>query len=229
MAEPTSGPDEAALAIVARHALHDEELISGLAGADLDEADAAKARALLERCPTCRELHADLVAISAAVKASGTAAAVAAVRSAPRDFRLTPEMAGIARPASPLARLSPRFATAFPGFGRPLGLSLATLGIVGLLVGSFGLGPGLAADSATSGAPGGEDPGMMSGPASSERSAAEPSASGEEFVTNAGGGGTLDASGPSMRALLLVGSAALLVAGFVLIVTTRRARSGAVP
>jgi hypothetical protein len=221
-------PDEAALAIVARHALHDEELISGLAGADLDEAEAAKARTLVERCPTCRELHADLIVINDAVKAAGTATAVAAVRSAPRDFRLTPEMVGIGRPASPLARLGARFATSVHDFGRPLGVSFATLGIVGLLVGSLGLGPELAADSATSGAPGGEPPGVVTGPSSSQRSAAEPSAS-EVFVSNSKGGGGLDASGPSTRALLFLGSAALLVSGFVLILTTRRTRSRAAP
>lgn len=242
MAEPAhgeSGPDEAALAIVARHALHDEELIAALAGVDpdLEEADATRARTLIERCPTCRDLHADLVAISAVIKASGTATEVAAVRSAPRDFRLTPEMAGIARPASPLARLSARFAAGFAGVGRPVGLSFAALGIVGLLLGSFGLGfqGGSFAGSAGASPGAGEvDPGALNGPASwgpatSDRSAAEPSASPELVVTNPGDSGGSASGVAALQAWLVVGSVVLLAVGVLLVVAAGRSRTRAAP
>lgn len=244
MAEPVHGesaPDEAALAIVARHALHDEELIAALAGMDPDlgEADATRARALIERCPTCRDLHADLVTIGAAIKASGTAAEVAAVRSAPRDFRLTPAMTGLARPASPLARLSARFAAAFAGVGRPLGVSFAALGIVGLLLGSFGLGfqGGTLAGGAgaTQGEGAGEDnPGAYMGPvssdrAASDRSAALPSATPGPVVTNPDASGGSGSGAAAVQAWLVVGSIVLLAVGVLLVVASGRNRSRAAP
>jgi hypothetical protein len=82
-------PDDPRLVAAARHALHDEELVAAYA-VDGDAADdPTRAKALIERCQTCRELHADMVAIGAVFKAAGTAEAVGAARPAPRDYRLT--------------------------------------------------------------------------------------------------------------------------------------------
>jgi hypothetical protein len=130
--------DDPALATAARHALHDEELVAAFAAGD-DEADAARARSLIERCATCSELARDIEAITGAVRSLDDAAAASAYVKAPRDFRLVPE-GGAARPAGVLARL----ASALGGlatFARPVGATLATFGLVGLLVGTVSLGP----------------------------------------------------------------------------------------
>lgn len=129
------GPDEAALAIVARHALHDEELVAALAAGALeadDEADErSKARALVERCPACRAVHDDVAAITGALHA-----ATAFTARAPRDFRLTVDdahrLGGTVVTRGPLAGLQRLLA----GVARPVGASLAALGLVGVLVGS---------------------------------------------------------------------------------------------
>ena len=50
MAEQDRGSDDPQLAAIARHALHDEELIVAFAAGDVeDRADAERARALVER------------------------------------------------------------------------------------------------------------------------------------------------------------------------------------
>ena len=129
------GPDEAALAIVARHALHDEELVAALAGgaleADDEAGDRTKARALVERCPACRAVHDDVAAITGALHAATTFTA-----RAPRDFRLTVDdahrLGGTVVTRGPLARLL----RLIVGVARPVGASLAALGLVGVLVGS---------------------------------------------------------------------------------------------
>ena len=150
------GPDEAALAIVARHALHDEELVAALAAGALEDADEAddrtRASAFVERCPACRALRDDVAAIGVAVRAS---AAITA--TAPRDFRLSVEdahrLGGTVVTRGGLAALR----RLLLGVARPVGASVAALGLVGVLVGSAVLGSaGLAqgpaaADSATTG------------------------------------------------------------------------------
>lgn len=141
--------DDPALATAARHALHDEELVTAFAAGD-DEADAARARLLIERCATCSELARDIAAITGAVRALDDATTASAYIKAPRDFRLAPQdgapersplVAGASgRPTGVLARL----ASAFGGlatFARPVGATLATFGLVGLLVGTVSLGP----------------------------------------------------------------------------------------
>jgi hypothetical protein len=137
---PDSASDDPALAIAARHALHDEELIAALADGSAEPDEAGRAAALVERCAACRDLHADLLLIRAALRASGTAAQVGAVIHAPRDFRIAPPAAGRAHPASPLGRLINWLADAIGAFGRPMGSALATFGLVGLLVGTVGFG-----------------------------------------------------------------------------------------
>lgn len=164
--EATSGRDEAALALAARHALHDEELVAGYAADALgvDEPDElARARALVERCAVCRALHADLVTIAAAHRATGALALAAA-----RDFRLSDEdarrlrpgvavvRAAAAAPGAPVPTATAAAREAAPGpaagpsfmdrlraaFGSltgPLGGVLVAAGLVGILVGSVNL------------------------------------------------------------------------------------------
>lgn len=125
-----------ALSAAGRHALHDEELIAAYA-VDGDAADdPARARALIERCTTCRDLHADLVAIGGTIRAQATARA----GSAPRDYRLTASDAVRLRGGSTLQRWAALFLDGLATFGRPVGASLATLGIVGVMVGALTLG-----------------------------------------------------------------------------------------
>jgi len=48
------GSEDPALAIAARHALHDEELVVAFATDGDDAQDATRARTLIERCQACR-------------------------------------------------------------------------------------------------------------------------------------------------------------------------------
>ncbi|HJP89358.1 MAG TPA: hypothetical protein VJ850_10020 [Candidatus Limnocylindrales bacterium] len=131
--------DEAALAIVARHALHEEELVAALAAGALDNDDdaddRARARGLVDRCPACRAVHDDVAAI---VGATRNAAQFTA--KAPRDYRLTVDdahrLGGTVITRGPVAALGRMVAS----FARPLGASVAALGLVGVLVGSAVLG-----------------------------------------------------------------------------------------
>jgi hypothetical protein len=132
--------DDPRLAAAARHALHDEEVVAGFAVDGEVAEDGARARALIERCATCRDLHADMVAIGAVFKAAGTAEAVGALRPAPRDFRLTATDAVRLRGGNALQRGIARFRDGLAAFGRPVGAGLAAFGVVGLLVGSMTLG-----------------------------------------------------------------------------------------
>jgi hypothetical protein len=112
------------------HVQHDQILVVSFASGDLapDDRDRAVAQSLVDSCPECARLHDDVLAI-----ASATRALPPAVRT--RDFQISPEQA---------ARLQPggwrRFVAAFsaPGsiFSKQLGVGMATLGIVGLLIGA---------------------------------------------------------------------------------------------
>jgi hypothetical protein len=133
------GPDEAALAIVARHALHDEELVAAYAAGALDgEEDAddhARARGFVERCPTCRAVHDDVAAIVGAARTEAQFTI-----TAPRDYRLTVEDAVRLGGTVASRGVFARFARALVGAARPVGASMAALGLVGVLVGSAVLG-----------------------------------------------------------------------------------------
>jgi hypothetical protein len=156
-ADPAAGgPDEAALAIVARHALHDEELVAALAAGALESDDdvdeRARARSLVHRCPACRAVQDDVAAIGASLHA-----AALFTTKAPRDFRLTVDdahrLGGTVITRGPLAA----FRRALLGVARPLGASVAALGLVGILVGgaafgAAGLASGPAEDQSTGGA-----------------------------------------------------------------------------
>lgn len=227
-------PEEAALAVVARHALHDEELVAAFATGSLDdESEIRRAQGFVDRCSACRDLHRDIAAIGGALRqdARGTMAA-------PRDFRLTVEDARrLGGPVS-VGGFVAAFRRASASFAAPVGASMAALGIVGLLVGSVSLGGGgtaAAPNAAGTGqteatnAPAGvlptvEDAGpkatadlsMAAGPASTAFAVETDNTTPREATT---------APGVSPTAWLLGGSVVLLLAGLVLLfITFRRGR-----
>lgn len=110
------------------HAQHDGLLVAAHAAGDVGGDELRAARELVATCPECARLFDDLRLIQTAT---------AAIPTVPRtrDFRLTAADAGRLRGRgwrrllAPLR--SPRFA-----FAGPVGVGLATLGIVGLLVAS---------------------------------------------------------------------------------------------
>jgi anti-sigma factor RsiW len=231
---PGNGEDEAALAIVARHALHDEELVAALAAGSLDgEDDAderARARGFVERCPACRALHDDIAAITGSLHA-----AAAFTTSAPRDFRLTVEDAGRLGGTVITRRVARGFRAMFLGFARPIGASVAALGLVGLFVGAAVVGQaglygapaadtgattvgGMQLATAAPGAiPSGSEAAINpSEPKASERTASEPD------VPSA-----RDAVAPSAGTWLLGLSALAIVVGVVMfLIGVRASRRG---
>lgn len=243
---PTSEPEDPALAIAARHALHDEELIAAFATDGEDADEVTRARTLIERCQACAGLHADLVAIGGALRAVASAETVAARRRAPRDFRLSVETANRVRPGFAVLRLRDRIRAALSSFGRPVGMSLASLGIVGLLLGTLTLGggAGLAGAPLDNGAPAGGIDGSSAAPAATagaqaatfEAGELTPVGSPEETLRmsleahvtaspasdGAPSAGRLASGGPTLSAFIVAGSAVLLVAGLTLFVLGRR-------
>jgi hypothetical protein len=222
--------DQAALAVVARHALHDEELIAAYSADGLDDdadADAERARSLIDRCPACRDLHRDLDAIGAALRVAATTA----VAVAPRDFRLTADDAR--RLGGPVAvrDVVTTVRRSIWSFARPLGATFASLGIVGLLVGSLNLGGAalgpMAADLASP-ASGSELGAATPAPGASARSSGTEAVPTAEVVPPGSVTGFNDV-GPTPAAWLLGGSVALLVVGLVLIALGARSRATASP
>ncbi|MEO8273983.1 MAG: hypothetical protein ABI620_07945 [Chloroflexota bacterium] len=234
MADDRTAPDEAALAVVARHALHDEELVAALAADGLDdEAEIARARSFVARCTACRALHDDIVAIGAVLtmEARGTVAA-------PRDFRLTLEDARRLGGPVPVGGFLATLRRSIASFGRPLGASMAALGIVGLLVGSVSLGGGtaagplaigsagaLATDAAATGAPaeiqagldGTDDPNATGRAAAAIPGASAPAT---EFSSEEPGDSATAGVNPALW--LLAASTLLLVAGVAFLVVAIR-------
>ncbi len=233
MVEPGEGADEAILAVAARHALHDEELVAAFAtGSVDDDGDRSRAQQLVDRCAACRDLRQDLEAIGGAIRASASHTA-----AAPRDFRLSVEdairLGGTVRTRGVLGRLR----RAFADFARPLGASMVALGIAGLLVGSATFGgyaaSPLAVDTAvtqpTSATEVNAGAARSSAPGASQRSAYQP---GSTFEEGTGDGGDPPPSereagaSAGASAWLLGGSAGLLAAGLILLAMTfRRGRS----
>jgi hypothetical protein len=127
-------PDPTPPAASVPHAVHDRLLVAALADRTTDALTRAvldAARAQVTTCPDCAALHADLVAIAAAVP-------TAAIPTRPRDFRISPADAERLR--------APAWRRWLAGVGsprdmvtRPLALGLTTLGLAGLLVAT---GPG---------------------------------------------------------------------------------------
>jgi hypothetical protein len=112
------------------HATHDLDRVAVLAArpADLDEREAARARAQVAGCTVCADLLADLVLLQTILPNSATPAR-------PRHFSLTPADAGRLR-AGGWRRLLGFIGSARDSFTRPLAVGLTSLGLVGLLVAS---------------------------------------------------------------------------------------------
>lgn len=236
MVDPNNGPDEAALAVAARHALHDEELVAAFATGSLDDAsEVARAQQLVERCAACRELHRDVEAIGGALR--GTAQFTT---TAPRDFRLSVEdavrLGGTVSPRGLVAGLR----RALTSFARPLGASMTALGLVGLVLGSVTLGgpagAPLSVDMATAWPTAVREVTSGAGQASSlppgstaRVTAVDPGPTSFEDGGDGGAGGAprdSDAdAGSNPRAWLLGGSIGLLIGGVLLLALVfRRSR-----
>jgi hypothetical protein len=232
VADDDRASDDPRLAEIARHALHDEELIAALAAGDVDgRADAERARALIQRCSTCRELHDDLTALRSAIQASGTAAQRAATTSAPRDFRLAAEDAARLRPGSPVARLAvrlgwrARIGKGIEAFGRPIGAAMATFGIVGLLIGSLTLGGNevaLMGGAAGASAVPGVDQNVSAPESTSVRVSYVPDSTLKSVYTQGGEPTERESGRGRDNVILLGGSLGLLVLGLGLILAARR-------
>ena len=226
-----------ALSAAGRHALHDEELVAAYA-VDGDAADdPARARALIERCTMCRDLHADLVAIGSTIRAAATAEAVAAVRPAPHDFRLTASDAVRLRGGNALQRWAARFIDGLATFGRPVGASLAALGVVGILVGTLavgqlGLAPvagptagGAGAGPAAPGATSGFTENQAAQSPTTDRTLAGAGSSSRDDLGSKATGIDSAVTGGGTPWLVFAGSIAMLVLGIGLVVAgTRRRR-----
>jgi hypothetical protein len=220
--------NEAALAAMARHALHDEELVAGYAANGLEsEAEIAQARVLVDRCTVCRDLHRDIAAIGSALAVEGTF-----TTKAPRDFRLTVEDAHLLGGRVVTRGFLASLRRSLAGLARPIGGTMATFGLIGLLVGSAALSGGGATGALSGAAPtsapaelqaGGTQPGPKS---STTDTAFGPMATVESTRAGAGGDRDLTAVRGTNPALwLLGGSVALLLVGIgLLLVARRRAR-----
>ena len=230
MAEQDRGSDDPQLAAIARHALHDEELIAAFAADDVeDAADVERARGLVDRCAMCHDLHGDLIAIRGVTRSSGTAAQRAETLTAPRDLRLTAEDAARLRPGSPIGRVAERLGwharlnLGVAAFGRPVGATMAAFGVVGLLVGSLALGGGpmasLGGAAASSAAPGIDTTGGPAPEATRYRASYGPLATAKDGTV---GGVAGEAGGGVAPGALLLGSSVALVVGIGLILAARR-------
>jgi hypothetical protein len=122
------------------HRLHDRLLIARAVGEDLDPLDRVAADALLEACPGCRTLAAELGALRFA------ASELPAARR-PRDFRLTQAQADRLRGGALQRFLAPLGGPAF-GFLQPLAGAAIAIGLGLLVVTSIPLGLGGSAASA---------------------------------------------------------------------------------
>ncbi len=113
------------------HASHDLVSIAALAAraSDMDDAEHARARALVTTCTTCADVLAELVMLRTALPMTSTPAR-------PRDFSLTPADAARLR-ARGWRRFLGFFGSARDAFSRPLAATLTTLGIAGLLLASL--------------------------------------------------------------------------------------------
>ena len=234
----TEGSDDPGLAVAARHALHDEELIAAFAtdGEAVDGAD--RATSLIERCVACRDLHADLVAIGGMLRTVEKAETVAATQPAPRDFRLSIETANRLRPGSVVLRSRDRLAAVIAAFSRPVGVSMASLGVVGLLVGTLTMG-GFASpapapeDNVGMGGMGGPaaattPPGEVNGPLGTRLESVRSSfaalstpAPTDQAVP---GGRPLSGGGSTLATLIVGGSLILLFGGVLLLLLGSRRR-----
>jgi hypothetical protein len=108
------------------HAGHDSFLIAAHATGDLQGTERETAARLLDDCPACATLYADLRTIARATRDLPTP-------PRPRDFRLTPDDATRLRPAG-WRRILHALAGPSFAFARPMGAALSTLGLAGLML-----------------------------------------------------------------------------------------------
>jgi hypothetical protein len=220
----------------APHGVHDQLLVAAFAAGDAMGTDREHARALVEACPRCAALAADLRSIAAAA-----AQLPAPIRR--RDFRLTPADAERLRPHG-MRRLVGAVAGRRLQRAYPIAAGLTMLGLTGLLVSSisFGVpvGPAgaamdqaqasagtdlfaLPADSVSNDAQGaGGQPAALSAseqPAQREGAAAAPAES---------AGAASEPARESSRLLIATVSALVLLAGVVmfLVARTRNRQTG---
>ena len=203
------------------HDSHDLELIAGLAAGDLTGSEATRAGQLAASCADCARIMSDLRAIATATRTMPSAFDPGTA-PAPRDYRLT---------AADATRLERRSWFGLGGnagsrtWMRRAGVSLATFGLVGLLVSAVPLGfPGaggaaasLGGDqsyTAASAAPQAQGP---------ESTAAIGKASGDPGRDLATSESTASEPGPEVDTVAIVGAGALVV-GLALILASRRAR-----
>ncbi|HET7473887.1 MAG TPA: hypothetical protein VFJ71_12230 [Candidatus Limnocylindrales bacterium] len=194
------------------HDRHDLLLVAALAAGDLSGTDRDHALDLTRSCATCADLHDDLVSIARA-----TASVPPPITTCPRDFRLTPADAARLRPRG-WRRLFGSLTGAGSLASRPLGIGLATMGLVGLLIGNapiLSLGGGASSPAGVGGsaarpaaeAAGGAQPAASAGgpayvtvPATSA-AASMAAASGDVYGTAEGGASPSAASIPRDTAL----------------------------
>lgn len=125
------------------HDRHDPMLVAALAADDLAGADRDQAIDLTRTCPDCAVLHDDLLALARA-----TAAAPPPFAPRRRDFRLTPADAARLRPSA-WRRLVAAVSKTPSALSRPMGVGLATIGLVGLLVGNLQIGSFMGSSAST--------------------------------------------------------------------------------
>ncbi|MEX2182885.1 MAG: hypothetical protein WEC14_00410, partial [Chloroflexota bacterium] len=113
---------------MADHARHDRLRIAAAADRGAMPDDVAAAAHQLAACADCARLHADLVAIAAAIPA-------AAVPRRRREFTLTPADADRLRPSG-LRRWLRVIGTSRDTVTRPLAIGFTTLGLAGMLLAS---------------------------------------------------------------------------------------------
>ena len=123
------------------HATHDRLVIANLADRSVSETERTRAELQMAACRDCRQLHDDLVAISAA-----TRLLPAPLR--PREFTLSAADAERLR-ARGWRRILAAFGSSRDVFSRPLAVGLTTLGLAGLLLATI---PGAFTGQPTGGA-----------------------------------------------------------------------------
>jgi hypothetical protein len=114
----------------ADHARHDELLVARFAAHDIEAAETTAAEWLVSSCDDCRQLHADLQALSRATSTD------LPVPRLPRDFRLSPEQAEALR-GSFLDRVLARLASPRLGVLQPLAAAAMAIGLTLVVVQSL--------------------------------------------------------------------------------------------
>jgi hypothetical protein len=197
----------------AAHADHDLLLVAEAADR------AGQLPATLAACPDCQALHADLIALAAAVP-------TAALPARPRTYTLTPADADRLR-APAWRRWLGAVGTSRDAITRPLALGFTTIGLAGLLVATV---PGaLPSGSATGAAAERYESLQVAAPAAPSGPTDIAGAPADGAATDGGAEPTLtpeDQAPPSSIDALFVASGALILAGLGLFGVRRVAARG---